>query len=175
MYSNGYTGTDSDHGDANGICGNAEHSDNGIHIFADNRRIIIHGKDGNNNTVLLMNGEFTENDTTTRYSLVPQAQICLANMYHSTLTIMLVIEETLMQFGTNKRILGLGLVFASLCIHIAQGWTGKIRFTGWHHYNNRDNYEGKHRRISRLDDGTQYGSNTNETTYGFGKPMLLMK
>ena len=59
MYSNGYTGTSSDHGDANGICGNAEHSDNGIHIFADNRRIIIHGKDGNNNTVLLMNGEFT--------------------------------------------------------------------------------------------------------------------
>ena len=65
-------------------------------------------------------------------------------MYHIADTIMLVIEETLMQFGTNKRILGLGLVFSEQCILIKAGWTGKIRFTGWHHYNNRDNYEGKH-------------------------------
>ena len=169
LISNGYTGTSTDYGDANGICGNAEHSDNGIHIFADNRRIIIHGKDGNNNTVLLMNGEFTENDTTTRYSLVPQAQICLANMYHSTA------DNNVSYRGDNSAIWNQQtyswswISFLESMYSYRAGWTGKVRFTGWHHYNERSSYEGKHRRRSRLDDGTQYGSSTNETTASFGR------
>ena len=32
-------------------------------------------KDGNNHTVLMMNGEFTENDNTTRFTLVPKLKI----------------------------------------------------------------------------------------------------
>ena len=31
-----------------------------------------------------MNGEFAETDTTTRYSLVPHAQICLNSMYNQS-------------------------------------------------------------------------------------------
>ena len=169
MLSNGYTGTSTDYGDANGICGNAEHSDNGIHIFADNRRIIMHGKDGNNNTVLLMNGEFVENDTTTRYSLVPQAQICLANMYHSTTNNNVSYRGDNYAIWNQQTYSWSWISFCESMYSYRQGWTGKVRFTGWHYYNNRDSYEGKHRRISRLDDGTQYGSSTNETTASFGQ------
>ena len=54
MWGNGYTGTTSGFGDCYGICGNTEHSNNGIHIFADSTRIFMHGKDGNDQVVWMM-------------------------------------------------------------------------------------------------------------------------
>ena len=86
MWGNGYTGTSSGNGDVYGICGNTEHSDNGIHIFADSTRIFMHGKDGNNQVVWMMNAEFTETNTTQAETLVPAVQI-FCNDLHSGMNI----------------------------------------------------------------------------------------
>ena len=169
MYSNGYTSTDSAKGDVNGICGNIEHSDGGVHIFADNRRIIFFGKDGNNQTVLMMNGEFTENDTTTRFTLVPQAQICLNEMHQTTAQERISYRGDGNAWWDDQSYTVSWISFCEAMYSYQSNYYGKIRYTGWHQYNDRTNYEGKWRDNSRLDNGTQYGSNTNESTGGYGR------
>tara|TARA_S200000501_G_scaffold245422_1_gene229871 strand:- start:117 stop:1367 length:1251 start_codon:yes stop_codon:yes gene_type:complete len=168
MWSNGYTGTTADIGDANSICGNIEHSDTGIHIFADARRIIIFGKDGNGYNILQMNGEFTETDTTTRYTLVPQAQIQLAGMYHGTVTNNVSYRGDTYAIWQQQTYSWSWISFCESMYSYQQGWTGKLRYTGWHHINDRATYDGKYRRRSTLDDSTQYGSSTNEVLAGYG-------
>lgn len=169
MWSNGYNGTNADIGDSNSICGNIEHSNTGVHIFADARRIIIFGKDGNNYSVLQMNGEFTETDTTTRFTLVPQAQIQIAPLYHSTATNSVSYRGDANAIWNQQTYSWSWISFCESMYSYRQGWTGKLRYTGWHHYNERGTYEGKIRWRSALDDGTQYGSTTNEYVSGFGR------
>ena len=148
MYSNGYTGTDSAKGDVNGICGNIEHSDGGVHIFADNRRIIF-GKDGNNQTVLMMNGEFTENDTTTRFTLVPQAQICLNEMHQTTAQERISYRGDGNAWWDDQSYTVSWISFCEAMYSYQSNFYGKIRYTGWHQYNDRGTYEGKWRDNSR--------------------------
>ena len=169
LYSNGYNGTSSSYGENHGICGNTEHSDQGIHIFADNRRIIIHGKDGKNHTLTLINGEFAENDTTTRYSLVPHAQMCLNSMYHIADTRNVSYRgDTYTPWNGFSYTVSF-ISFLEAMYSYQSGWTGKVRYTGWHQYNDRATYGGKIRWRSQLDDSTQYGSDTLATTHGYGK------
>ena len=169
LISNGYDGTSSSYGENYGICGNTEHSDQGIHIFADNRRIIIHGKDGKNHTVTLINGEFAETDTTTRYTLVPQAQMCLSSMYHiSDVRNVSYRGDTYTPWNGFSYTVPF-ISFLESMYSYQSGWTGKIRFTGWHQYNDRATYGGKCRYRSRIDDGTQYGDSTLESSNGYGR------
>ena len=72
LWSNGYTGTAASIYDTHGIVGDAVHSVNGIHIFADSTRILMHGIDGNNDTIFMGAAEFSETSTTTHQSLVPK-------------------------------------------------------------------------------------------------------
>ena len=173
MYSNGYTSTNSAHGDVNGICGNVEHSDGGVRIFADARKIIIFGKDGNNHTVLMMNGEFAETDTTTRYSLVPQAQICLNDMYMTTGQERISYRGDGNAWWDDQQNTISWISFCDAMYSYQESWYGKIRYTGWHQYNDRGTFEGKWRDNSRLNDGTQYGSTTNESTGVWKSPHCL--
>lgn len=169
LYSNGYTGTTESIGDVNGICGNVEHSDGGVHIFADNRKIIMFGKDGNNHTVLLMNGEFAETDTTTRFSLVPQAQICLNDMHMTTSQERISYRGDGNAWWDDQSNTCSWISFLDAMYSYQESWYGKIRYTGWHQYNDRGSYEGKWRDNSRLNDGTTTGSTTNESTGGYGR------
>lgn len=165
LYSNGYTSTDSARGDCNGICGNVEHSDGGVHIFADNRRIILFGKDGNNHTILMMNGEFAETDTTTRYSLVPHAQIHLNDMAFTTASQAISYRGDGNAWWDDQTIGVSWISFLDAMYSYNLAFNGKIRYTGWHH---RNSDRGKYRMHSRLDDGTTLGSTTNYSTVGYG-------
>lgn len=172
MFGNGYTSTNSAIGDVHGICGNSEHSDLGIHIFADARRILIHGKDGNNHTVFMVNAEFTETATTTAETLVPVAQLfcCDQNRNHNGYLSTLYRGNGIWQTSTTSYPF---IQFSESNFSYNPTWYGKIRCTGWNSSNVNDWLRGgggeAHRAAGRLDDGTQYGSTTDEGTIGKGQ------
>ena len=169
MWGNGYTGTSSGNGDVYGICGNTEHSDNGIHIFADSTRIFMHGKDGNNQVVWMMNAEFTETNTTQAETLVPAVQI-FCNDLHSGMNI----SEHVTYRGDGAAIWDdqttsySFIQFSESNFSYDPGWYGKIRATGWHINSGdaaRQNGGGSAvRNASTRSNNTQYGDNTDWTT-----------
>ena len=174
MFGNGYTSTNSAIGDINGICGNTEHSDLGIHIFADARRILIHGKDGNNHVCFMVNAEFTETATTTAETLVPVAQLfcCDQNRNHGGYNSALYRGNGIWQSGPNS-VSYPWIQFSESNFSYNPTYYGKIRCTGWTSGNPNDWNRGgggeAQRLSSRLDDGTQYGSTTDEGTVGKGQ------
>jgi len=173
MWSNGYTSTASNVGDVNGICGNTEHSDLGIHIFADARRILIHGKDGNNHVCFMVNAEFTETATTTAQTLVPVAQLmcCDQNRNYGG-------YENISYRGEGGAIWqdrDVTYPWISFCesnFSYHPTWYGKIRATGWYSSNVNDWLRGgggeAHRAWSSRSNSTQYGDVTDAGTVGKG-------
>jgi len=172
MFGNGYNSTNSAIGDVNGICGNTEHSDLGIHIFVDARRILIHGKDGNNHVCFMINAEFTETATTTAESLVPVAQLfcCDQNRNHGGYQSALYRGNGMWQSATTS---WPWIQFSGSIFSYNPTYYGKLRCTGWTSGNPNDWLRGgggeAMRLSSRLDDGTQYGSTTDESTVGKGQ------
>ena len=173
MWSNGYTSTNSGIGDVNGICGNTEHSDNGIHIFADARRILIFGKDGNSHPVFMINAEFTETATTTAQSLVPVAQLmcCDVNrVYNGYENISYRGEGGAIWQDRDTTYPWISFCESNFSYH--PGWYGKIRATGWYSCNVNDWLRGgggeAHRAWSSRSNNTQYGDTTDSGTEGKG-------
>ena len=174
MWGNGYTGTSSGIGDNYGICGNAEHSNDGIHIFADATRILMHGKDGNNHVVWMMNAEFTETNTTQAETLIPVAQVFCCDLHNN-----MNISEHVTYRGDSSAIWDdqstsySFIQFSESNFSYNPSWYGKIRATGWHINSgdsNRYNGGGSAvRNASTRSNNTQYGDNTLWTTVHYGQ------
>ena len=62
MFSNGYTGSTASKGDCHGVMPTT------IHVWADPRRIILHGQDGNGKKTLITHMEAAETPSTNAYS-----------------------------------------------------------------------------------------------------------
>ena len=71
MWSNGYTGTGSTVGNKHSILPTSV-----LHLWADPRRIIIHGLDGSSRKILITHMESAETPSTTGRSLPPVAVWC---------------------------------------------------------------------------------------------------
>jgi len=171
LWSNGYTGTAASIYDVNGLVGNATHSVNGIHIFADSTRILMHGLDGNNETVFMGVAEFAETSTTTHQSLVPQCNFLVNEMRRGD------INETVSYRGDGAAVwddqAGSISFFQLLeaTYSYNPSWLGKIRWAGWHAdaATTAERYGGAFRLRASLDDSTTTGSITDYQTVGLGQ------
>lgn len=171
LWSNGYTGTGATIYDTHGIVGDAVHSVNGIHIFADSTRILMHGIDGNNDTIFMGAAEFAETSTTTHQSLVPQCNFLVNEMRRGD------ISESVSYRGDGTALWDdqsvsysfFQLLEATYSYH--PSWLGKVRWAGWHEDvpATAERYGGAWRFRSSLDDGTTTGSITDYQTAGLGQ------
>ena len=171
LWSNGYTGTGATIYDTHGIVGDAVHSINGIHIFADSTRILMHGIDGNNDTIFMGAAEFAETSTTTHQSLVPQCNFLVNEMRRAD------VNENTSYRGDGTALWDdvtvtysfFQLLEATYSYNPA--WLGKVRYAGWHEDVDTlvEQIGGAYRFSARLDDGTTEGSITDYITAGLGR------
>jgi len=170
MFSAGYTSTSGNRTDVNSIIGTIDYSDNGIHIFADSTRILIHGKDGNLTTIMLGNAEFAETSTTTHQNLITQCNFLINEQSsHNGL-------ETASYRGESTNLWEVEPL--SIChFQLSEAtysynpsFLGKIRATGWHVKNGTTNvYGNKYRGSATRSNGTTNGDTSSSTTVGYGK------
>lgn len=169
MFSAGYTGVGASYTDVNGIMATADFSDNGIHIFADSTRILVHGKDGNGSTVFLGNAEFAETSTTTHQNLVPQCNFLVNEQrIHNGLDLASYRGESGSIWMVEQASTGF-FQLSEATYSYNPNYLGKIRTTGWQVKNGvTTSYGGAYRGTAYLDDGTTTGSTTSSTTVGYG-------
>lgn len=169
MFSAGYTGTGASYTDVFGLVGTADFSDQGIHIFADSTRILMHGKDGNGHTVLLGNAEFAETDTTTHQSLVPQCNflVCEQNSANVTETVSIRGQTGSVWLADQASRSYFQLSEATYSYN--PNFLGKIRATGWlADGGNIDVYGGRFRGHASRSNSTTEGDTNLATTAGYG-------
>jgi len=170
MYSAGYTATGANYTDVNAIVATSDYSDNGIHIFADSTRILIHGKDGNQNTIFLGNAEFAETPTTTHQTLVPQCNFLVNEQrihngsdlasYRGESGSIWMVEQTSTSF----------FQLSEATYSYNPNFLGKVRTTGWQVKSGElESYGGAYRGTAYLDNNTTTGSTTSSTTVGYGR------
>jgi len=169
MFSAGYNGTANSRSDVNALVGTVDYSNNGVHIFADSTRILMHGKDGNGYTTLLGNAEFAETSTTTHQSLVPQCNFVVCDMQSfngadscsyrgETTSIWLTEQVTVPFFQLNEATYSYN-----------PSYSGKIRATGWHFkVGTTTDFGGKYRGTTTRSNSTTNGNTSLGTTLGYG-------
>jgi len=169
MFSAGYDGTANSRSDVNCIVGTIDYSDNGVHIFANSTRILMHGKDGNGTTVLLGNAEFAETSTTTHQSLVPQCNFLTTEVSgFNGLDTCSYRGETTSMWVTEQLSVGFFQLSAATYSY-NPNYLGVIRATGWHFKSsNVHDYGGKYRGSATRGNSTTTGNTSLGTTLGYG-------
>ena len=167
MFSAGYTGASGNYTDVNCIVPSVDFSDGGIHIFADSTRILMFGKDGNLNTVLLGNAEFAETSTTTHHSLVPQCNFLVNEQrIHNGLDFASYRGETGSVWMVETSSTGF-FQLNDATYSYNPNFLGKVRCSGWQVKNgNIPNYGGAYRGATYIANGTTYGSSNTVIGYG---------
>ena len=169
MFSAGYTGTANSRSDINSIVGTVDYSDNGVRIFADSTRILIHGKDGNGTTVLLGNAEFAETSTTTHQSLVPQCNFLIADMqgFNGSDTCSYRGETT--AIWETEQLSSAFFQLSAATYSYNPNYLGIIRATGWHlRTTDIKDFGGRYRGSATRGNSTTNGNTSLGTTLGYG-------
>ena len=164
MWSNGYTSTNAAIGDCHGVMPSS------VHVWADPRRIILHGADGNGYKILLSHMEAAETPSTTAFTLPPVAVYCTVssgyNMSTSEDNAVSYRGDTQALWQTESNTIDF-LSFTGSMYMAASGKEGTIRSVGWHRVggvstqSNDQNGAGANwatRKDARADNGTQYGA-----------------
>lgn len=165
MWSNGYTGTATSLGQKHSIMPTSI-----LHLWADPRRIILHGSDGTGRKIFLTHMESAETPSTTGRSLPPVAVWCNVETGYTTNNV----HETVTYRGdtsavwddsSNASLDFMHFTGSTYCNY--PGQESVVRSIGWHRTNG---YQSSHtnngeandwycyRGSTRRDDGTQYGS-----------------
>lgn len=164
MWSNGYTGTTNTIGGKHSIVPTSV-----LHLWADPRRIIIHGLDFSGGKITLAHMESAETLSTTGRSLPPVAVWCNVETGYSTNNV----HETVTYRGDGTALWDdqsssvdfISFTGATYCNY--PGQESVVRSIGWHrtngyqssHTNNGESYDWYcYRGSTRRDDGTQYGT-----------------
>jgi len=169
MFSAGYTSTSGNRTDVNCIIGTIDYSDNGVHIFADSTRILIHGKDGNLQTILLGNAEFAETSTTTHQNLITQCNFLVneQSSHNGAETASYRGESTNLWEQEPLSICHFQLSEATYSYN--PSFLGKIRATGWVIGNGKAaSHGGKYRGSATRSNSTTNGNSSLSTTIGYG-------
>ena len=164
MWSNGYTGTSAGIGDCHGVMPVS------VHVWADPRRIILHGQDGNGAKIFITHMESAETPSTTAFNLPPVAVFlnvqAVTNVSLTEDNSVSYRGDTQAVWHTESSSIDFISFTGSMYMH-ARGLEGVIRSTGWHRIGGFSSNPGSSsganqawatRKDSRADDGTQYGA-----------------
>ena len=163
MFSNGYTGTSANNGDCHGVMPTT------IHVWADPRRIILHGQDGNGKKTLITHMEAAETPSTEAFTLPPVAVFFTTQSGYNLTTNT---SESISYRGDGNALwddqtssIDFISFTGSMYMH-KEGNEGVVRSVGWHRVGgpttSYDDSNGAgmswcNRQDARKDDGTQYG------------------
>ena len=164
MWSNGYTGTGSTVGNKHSILPTSV-----LHLWADPRRIIIHGLDGSSRKILITHMESAETPSTTGRSLPPVAVWCNVetgfNMNNQHELVSYRGDTSAIWDDQSNSIDFISFTGSTYCNY--PGQESVVRAMGWHRTNGytyaaSNNSESLdwycYRGTARSDNGTQYGT-----------------
>ena len=170
MFSNGYSATTASRGDCHGVMPTT------IHVWADPRRIILHGQDGNGKKTLITHMEAAETPSTEAFTLPPVAVFFTTQSGYNLTTNT---TESISYRGDGNALwddqtssIDFISFTGSMYMH-KEGNEGVVRSVGWHRVGgpttSYDDSNGAgmswcNRQDARKDDGTQYGTLFTPTT-----------